>query len=97
MLPDSPLHSAFVALQIPAVTSGFSNLTDNKQAGYNGKTLAFRAAGMEKLVPLIKRFIKVSAMYPKASVLSGFDKASLAIQCFLVMWSYKAGRLNCCF
>lgn len=56
------------------------------------ETLAFRgtikaekkAATMEKL-PLIKRFITVSAMYPKASTLSGFDKALLTIQYFLVM------------
>lgn len=52
---------------------------------------------MEQLHPLIKKCINVSAMFPKASVLSGFDKALLTIQCFLVMWWWKAGRLNCFF
>lgn len=79
------------ALQIPAVTSGFSNLTSlttSRLDATEKKRLHSerqkKAAGMEKHVP--KRFITVSAMYPKASVLSRFDKALLPIQGFLVMW-----------
>lgn len=41
---------------------------------------------MEQLVPLIKMFITVAFMYPKAGVLSGFDKDFLTNQYFLVMW-----------
>lgn len=76
------------------------HLTDNEQAGCNRKTLAFRAtkktttekaAGMEKLYQKVYLAMCLSAMCPKARVLSGFDKALLTIQCFLV----KAGRLNC--